>query len=64
MNKKILAACIQSILYRGNAIAAYSPYQTSEEYNWHYMPITQEELLRRVLASGKNLWIKDSRWRS
>ena len=63
MNKKILALCISSALYRGTAVAAYSPYETSD-YNWHYMPITQEELLRRVLASGKNLWIKDTRWRS
>lgn len=63
MNKNILAVCISAALYRGTAVTAYSPYETSE-YNWHYMPITNEELLYRILSSGKNLWIKDSRWQS
>lgn len=63
MNKKILAICISSILYRGTAVAAYSPF--GEIYdNWLHLPITDEEFKRRVLASGKNLWIKDSRWQS
>lgn len=63
MNKNILAVCISAALYRGTAVAAYSPYDSSD-YNWHYMPITKEELLYRVMTSGKNLWIKDSRWQS
>lgn len=63
MNKKILAVCINASLYRGTAVAAYSPF--GEIYdNWLYHPISDEEFRRRVLASGKNLWIKDSRWRS
>ncbi|AXG66638.1 hypothetical protein JA13_235 [Dickeya phage vB_DsoM_JA13] len=59
MRKTPVAVCVNSALMRGATIAAYS-----EEYNWHYVPISDEEFLRRVVANGKSALIKDRQWES
>ncbi|AXG66962.1 putative methyltransferase [Dickeya phage vB_DsoM_JA29] len=61
MRKTPVAVCINSALLRGATLATYSPFQ-EETYNWHYVPISDEEFLRRVLANGKSVILKDRRW--
>lgn len=61
MRKTPVAVCVNSALLCGASIA-YSPYK--EEYNWHYVPISDEEFLRRVVANGKSVLLKDRQWES